>query len=209
MSDFDWIFGEDNEELETTRQLDEPRILKRKSKQIAINALRKEKAKSILTELPQSGESYHIISNGSFDYFSFCPIIIDYLKGYTEAFYGSTWTMSRYNVNELLGLIDSGKIGRASMMTGIYFKRRESAVYATLLEGFQERHQRFLCFECHAKIMLFNHKDTYIVIEGSANFTANPRLEQNVVTHSKELWEFHKSWMEEMFNAAPKENKPR
>lgn len=200
MSDFDWIFGDEEDELETARQLDTPRILKRESKQKAINALRKEKAKSILTELPANGESYHIISNGSFDYFNFCPIIIDYMKGYTEHFYGSTWTMSRYNVNELLGLIDAGKIGKISMMTGIYFKRRESAVYATLLEGLQERHQRFLCFECHAKIMLFNYKDTYIVMEGSANFTANPRLEQNVITQSKELWEFHKAWKEEMYS---------
>lgn len=199
MSDFGWMFG-DEDELETTRQLDEPRILKRESKIKAINALRKEKAKAILTDLPQQNESYHIISNGSFDYFNFCPIIIDYLHSYTEQFFGSTWTMSRYNVNDLLSLIDTGKIGRISMMTGIYFKRRESAVYATLLEGLQERHQRFLCFECHAKIMLFNHKNTYIVIEGSANFTANPRLEQNVITHSKALWEFHANWMNEMFS---------
>lgn len=207
MTDFDWIFGDDSEdELETTR-MPESTMLRRESKIKAIQALRREKAKAILTELPQRGESYHIISNGSFDYFNFCPIIIDYLHGYTEAFYGSTWTMSRYNVNELLGLLDAGKIGRISMMTGIYFKRRESAVYATLLEGLQERHQRFLCFECHAKIMLFNHKNTYIVMEGSANFTANPRLEQNVIIHDKALWQFHKAWMDEMYNATPKENK--
>lgn len=208
MTDFDWMFGDasDEDELETARMPD-ARILKRESKAKAIAALKKEKAKDILTALPAEGESWHIISNGSFDYFNFCPIIIDYLHGYTEQFFGSTWTMSRGNVLELLELIDSGKIGRISMMTGIYFKRRESAVYATLLEGLQERHQRFLCFENHAKIMLFNHKNTYIVMEGSANFTANPRLEQNVITQSKALWEFHWQWINEMFNAPSKENK--
>lgn len=206
MSDFDWIFDGNEDELETTRMPD-ARMLKRESKMKAIQALRKEKAKDILDGLPAEGESWHIISNGSFDYFNFCPIIIDYLHGYTEAFFGSTWTMSRYNVTELLSLYDAGKMGSIAMMTGIYFKRRESAVYATLLEGLQERNQRFLCFENHAKIMLFNHKNTYIVMEGSANFTANPRLEQNVITQSRALWEFHWQWINEMFNGKTKDKR--
>lgn len=36
-------------------------------------------------------------------------------------------------------------------------------------------------------------------MEGSANWTANPRTEQNIITNSRDVYEFHKSWLEEMF----------
>ena len=37
----------------------------------------------------------------------------------------------------------------------------------------------------------------YYMVEGSANWTANPRIEQNMITQSKELYNFHKGWMQE------------
>jgi len=196
--DFDWIW-QDNE-IETTRQPD-TRAIKFASKLRMITALKKEAAAAILTELPASGESLHIVSNGKFDYFSFVSVVLSLLpQTYSVHFYGSTWTMSRNNVTELFELFDSGKLGSLNMLTGTYFKRRESSVYATLLTGIQERQQRYIAFENHAKIMLFNHQDTYIVIEGSANFTANSRLEQTVIVNNRDLWAFHKAWMDEMLN---------
>ena len=47
--------------------------------------------------------------------------------------------------------------------------------------------------------MLFEAPPDFIVIEGSANFTANPRLEQNVMVNDEDLFRFHAEWMEEMF----------
>lgn len=197
MSDLSWMFGAS--EVETTRVVD-ARAIRREFKQEAVTKLKKEKAAEILQDLPAPGVSLHIISNGSFDYFNFAPLTIEMLGGRTEAFYGSTWTMNRANVMELFALYDDGKIGTIAMMTGTYFKRRESAVYAALLEGLQDRKQRFITFENHAKIMLFNNGTDYIVMESSANFTANPRLEQTVIVNDKALWEFHRSWMNEMFD---------
>lgn len=197
-NDFDWIWSDNT--LETTHA-PESRSLSRELKQQMITALKREKASEILTSLPAIGTSLHVISNGSFDYFSFVPIVIRLLRqSYTVAFYGSTWTMSRPNVVELFELFDKGQIGSIGILTGTYFKRRETAVYATLLEGIQQRGQRYIAFENHAKVMLFNHGDDYIVIEGSANFTANPRLEQTTIINDKPLWEFHRQWMNEMLN---------
>ena len=45
----------------------------------------------------------------------------------------------------------------------------------------------------------------YIVMEGSANWTANPRLEQFTVTNSRPLYDFHREWMEEMLLHPPKD----
>jgi hypothetical protein len=49
--------------------------------------------------------------------------------------------------------------------------------------GLIERGQRFLCFENHTKIMLLAAPPDWLVMEGSANFTANRRLEQNTISN--------------------------
>ena len=54
--------------------------------------------------------------------------------------------------------------------------------------------------ENHAKIILLNNGKDYITMEGSANFTANPRIEQNTVCNSRQLYEFHKGWMDEILS---------
>jgi hypothetical protein len=165
-----------------------------------IKALRREKAKRILTRLPAVGESLHIIQNGKFDFFDYIPIVID-LMGKADEGYFSTWTMNRENTQELFDIYDSEKLGKINIITGIYFKKRESAVYAMLMEYIIARKQRYITCKNHAKVTILCHKmkNQYITIEGSANMTANPRIEQSVITNSKQLYEFHREWMEELY----------
>jgi hypothetical protein len=67
-----------------------------------------------------------------------------------------------------------------------------------LFEGLKKRGQRMFSNENHSKITLMDNGVDFIVIEGSANFTANPRIEQFTVINSKELYDFHKKWMNEI-----------
>ena len=61
---------EDNSAKITSRKMKLREKIKTKS------FLKKEKADEVLDELPQVGESIHIVSNGSFDYFNLIPIAI-------------------------------------------------------------------------------------------------------------------------------------
>src|SRR5688500_4699840 len=115
--------------------------------------------------------------------------------------------MSRPNALELLELFDAGRIRKVTLFSGLYFKRRESAVYTTIATGLIDRGQRFLCFENHTKIILLAAGTDRIVIEGSANFTANPRVEQNTVTNDEELFNFHRAWMEDLLEKCQKKAK--
>lgn len=110
--------------------------------------------------------------------------------------------MNRDNCLEIFNLYDKRLIKSINILTGLYFKRRETSIYATLLEGLQKRKQRFICLENHAKVTLLCNYATenYIVIEGSANYTSNPRIEQYVISNDKETYDFHKSWMDEILN---------
>ncbi|HRK33039.1 MAG TPA: hypothetical protein PLJ47_00490 [Candidatus Hydrogenedentes bacterium] len=194
-ADTDWMFSD--AAIETTRELDAGRLLKRRPKHRKDRTLLKQEALAdVLTTIPAPGESWHLVSNAKFDFFSCVAVIVKHLGGKGVAFHGSTWTMSRSNVTELLSMFDAGAISSIAILTGTYFKRRETSVYATLLDGLQARGQRYVAFSNHAKVMLLANDTDHIVIEGSANFTANPRLEQYVITNDRDLYEFHRSWMD-------------
>ena len=193
----DWAL-DDAFSLETTRTLAGPRVLSRRPRRRNLSALRAEELTAFYTRLPEPGESLHIVSNGRFDYWHFAPVSLALLGRPADALYGSTWTMNRANVTELLDLYDTGKVRTVAIVTGTYFKRRESAVCNTLVSGLLDRKQRYRAFQNHAKVLLLAAPPDYLTIEGSANFTANPRLEQSVVTNDEDLYQFHRAWFEEM-----------
>lgn len=186
---------DDTSDAESTKIVSS-RILKRKSKDRYINGMKKEELSKLLDVLPEEGESFHLISNGKYDYYTFIPTILSHV-GHIDEFWGSTWTMNRANLEDLFSLFDSGKIDTMNIITGLFFKRRETSVYATLVDGMSRRKQKVKSCENHAKILLIRSGEKYYVVEGSANWTANPRIEQNMITQSKELYNFHRGWMQE------------
>jgi hypothetical protein len=188
--------------LETTANLDAPRLLlRRPSRRRNLSALRQEVLEDFYTFLPEAGESLHLVSNGKFDYWMFVPATLALLGRPAEQLYASTWTMSRSNVLDLFRLLDAGQLQTAAVLTGTYFKRRETAVANTLISGLAERGLRYRAFANHAKVLLLAAPPAYLSIEGSANLTSNPRLEQTVVTNDRDLYQFHRAWFEEMLGA--------
>ena len=105
-------------------------------------------------------------------------------------------------MDDELDLYDQGIFKTVNAITGEYFRQREATVYVLLETGLKERGQRLFSNKNHAKVSLLQIEDAYFVIEGSANFTANPRIEQFVLTNSKELFDFHRAWMETLLKKA-------
>jgi hypothetical protein len=200
---FSDLFGipRDAAQIET-RQTITPRIVRMDGKRTMIDETRKETAKNLLERLPDEGEFFHIISNGNFDYWHMIPVILEMSGMQSATLHASTWTLNRPNAMEMLALLDSGRISSISLLTGIYFKRRESAVYATIANGLLQRGSRIKCLENHAKVALISDGEQHFIMEGSANFTANPRIEQNIVARSAALYGHHKKWIEEAFTLA-------
>jgi hypothetical protein len=188
----------DKDTLETSKMPDQ-KTLKRKTKIELKKVRQREKLIEAITEIPKKGYSYHMVSVGLYDFYTIIPTFVGLLDG-IEILYGSTWTMNRDNAIDILSLFDKGLVKEINILTGLYFKRRETAVYSTLLNGLKERKQRFIASKNHTKIILMKKDENYIVTEGSANFTMNPRVEQFVMSNDKELFDFHKSWMEGLFN---------
>lgn len=188
--------------FDTEIEVDDVKISQRKIKiqeKLKVKSfLKKEKADAVLKELPGPNESVHIVSNGSFDYFTLIPIAIELLGGISNELYFSTWTMNLSNTRHLLKMFDEKKILRIRALTGLYFKKREAVVFNELYEGLKERGQRIFSNANHSKVTLLNNDSDFITICGSANFTANPRIEQFTINNNQLLYNFHKQWMNEI-----------
>ncbi len=156
--------------------------------------------------LPAPGEAVHCTTGGKFELFTWVPEIVTWL-GSVDSLYASTWTCSRVNAAELFQLADGGKIGPIHFVTGLYFKRRESAVYSYLLENLRQRGGTYRAFPNHSKVLLLANEAQghYLTVEGSGNFTANPQHEQETIINDRGLWEFHRQWFAEMLTAVPEE----
>ncbi len=196
--DFDTAF-ERNGTFEDSKNDITSRKIKIRSKIKFENKLKRESVNNLVDELPLESESLHIISNGSFDYFTLVPAVIEMTGSQIEEFYFSTWTMSHNNVIQILDLYDRNYIKNINALTGEYFKTRESTVYNILNLGCEERGQRVVASKNHSKITLLKTEKDFYVIEGSANFTANPRIEQFTLINSEGLFNFHKEWMDSIF----------
>ena len=195
--DFDMF---DNRDCKETTYNISARQFRQNAKILTINAMKKESLEDVFKTLPEENEYIHLIGNGKYDYYTFIPVMISRLS-HIDELYGSTWTMNRSNCEDLFKRFDSGDIGNMSIITGLYFKRRETAVYASLVEGLNKRGQKFISCENHAKVILIKFGNAYYVIEGSANWTSNPRIEQNVIVRSEKLYKFHQDWMDEIFRS--------
>ena len=196
------LFGSDmlQQQVETTHKISARKLVMQNRREL-ISKLKKQKAKKVLESLPAPGVALHIVSNGAFNYWNFVPLIAELApRAITEAYF-STWTMNRACCVELFSLMDEGKLGKVSLITGLYFKRREAAVYTHLMTGLAKRGMRLRSLENHTKVTLMAAPPDFYVMEGSANFTNNPRIEQNTITNDETLWRFHAEWIEETLNA--------
>lgn len=190
--------------LQSPNGLKTPRMMKIDAKQRFLSMMKMETLSAVMNELPKPGECWHLISNGKFDFWTFVPVLVKLAGGKVDAMHASTWTLSRSNANEMLAMLKSRQIGAISLLTGEEFKSRETAVYGTLVEGLLKHNQKYLSCANHAKVLLLRNAatSTWLTVEGSANFTSNPRIENYVITNEQNVYEFHWSWIEEMLNGA-------
>lgn len=169
-----------------------PRKLITKLKQDRKKAMRQETADKILDRLPEPDEQIHILSNGKFDYWGLISRAMEMTPGHIQMLFCSTWTMNLPIARDLVRLLHDGKIVSVTCWLNNYLKSREPHVWAYLQEHLGALNQKIFATENHAKIAAWNNdRGQHFVFSGSANLTANPRIEQNFITQSKELFDFY------------------
>ena len=163
-------------------------------------------AANLLGRLPAAGEAHHMIACGKFALWDLVPAAIRQAGGELRDLHIATLGLSKSNVAELCNYLDDGRIGRVSLLCSHYFKGTSKPIFQYAAEELSHRQAaRFLCLRSHAKLLLMDFGDRQLVAEASANLRSCSNIEQITLIGSRELYDFHRTWIDELFTANAKE----
>ena len=158
-----------------------------------------------IEQLPGSGESLHGIMRGNYNAWDFVPAVLQLASPVTiDHLFVATLGFNKANAGELMLLLDSGKIRSCTFICSCYFRDTSSDIYQPLAAGLLERRQKVAAVRSHAKLLGFAMSDgRHFLIESSANLRSCRNIEQFALHADRDLYEFHKGWIDSLFAAWP------
>ena len=172
--------------------------------------LRKVKAAaSQIGRLPDESEAIHCILGGDFNGFDLIPAMLDLSGAPFAALYITTLGFNLANNAQLCDLIDRGAIRSATVLCSEYFASHDPQLYAESQRNLAARGHRIRAARNHSKLILAQTAASlpanatvhprYFVAESSANLRTCNNLEQLTLIQSRDVYEFHAAWIEEVF----------
>jgi len=157
--------------------------------------------------LPAPGCSLHGIMRGNFSYADLVPAVLRLAAPATLTHVSATTLGFSVRASSMfLRLIDSGQIGTVDFVVADFFARADADVCRQFRADLESRGSRFVSARCHAKLLLFETTNgEHYTSESSANIRACRSIEQFCLTNDPELFQFHQSWITELFANVAKE----
>lgn len=164
---------------------------------------KREGADFIISEIgiPPPGHSIDFISRGEANAGGFYEAIKEMWGGKVEEACIATWIINRYYIDMLLSDIQSGALKNLTFVISNRMRQlgHHAGNFNFLLSVFsKETNISVRVANSHAKTFGMTNGKDYICIDGSANWTDNPRLENYTITNSKEKFDFKRKWMTEI-----------
>jgi hypothetical protein len=169
-------------------------IARRTSALVMRRAKSESELASLLPPVLKKGTSYHVISAGNIDSFSFIRHIV---KGIPIDFLMlSTWCMLLDDAKCLFALQAAGRIDQIRLCFGEIMPISYPETYDYVAKMERDSRCKVAIARNHSKIMLgYNvDQDAAYVVESSANINTNPRIEQTAIHTSKRLYEFYEDF---------------
>jgi hypothetical protein len=171
-------------------------------------------AADALTVLPEEeGQSVHCLMTGLYDLMHLLIVLLDRLGSPCAIMRVATLSLSRRNVQEMVALLDAGKIGRLDLLTSDFFRKHDDDIFAELCQEFHARGQRVAAARSHCKIVCLLLEDgRRYVLHGSPNLRTNHNIEQFGIERDAELHAHYDTWLDSMVTAhevRPTDNPPK
>lgn len=165
----------------------------------ARRAIMFKEAKELLAALPGPGEAVHAVMTGRYDLMLLLVALLDLHPAPCRRLRIATLCYNRRNAVELLGLLESGKVGGLTLLASSFFKdhnkeldewfRGELAAYPG---------SKTAAARSHCKVVCFDFADgAGLVLEGSANLRTNGNREQLALINDRALHDFHATWIDD------------
>ena len=154
----------------------------------------------LLGKLPEKNEQIRIITQKSFNAFAILLYIAE--KVNIEELILGVFRIDKNSVTGIKELYESMNIKQITIILSSFFiQTKKPEQSAQMLIEFAKDKENIKIVFCwnHTKIMgVKTNDDKYYIVEGSGNMTDNAKIEQYLFEQSKEMFYFHKSWMEEL-----------
>lgn len=140
------------------------------------------------------GECISYMSNGNWSMYHLADAILKKI-GPCDL-YIATWSISEFSARTLCQWLDEGQVTSVKALFDFRSKNRHPAAFHLAKHSFS----KVKIALCHAKVSVFVNasKNKYISVNGSPNWTENPRIESGVIISSKLTAEKHIKWINEM-----------
>jgi hypothetical protein len=138
----------------------------------------------------EPGVMYNVITQKSINAFSILLSIIGNHE-YVDELTILTYRMSYKTLKTIELLIDDGKIKKTNITVNDNFRTLLREKAREMLRIAEAGKIRFSTAPSHAKISLIQAGDNYITIQGSGNYSTNPKIEQYTIVNDRELYEFY------------------
>jgi hypothetical protein len=156
------------------------------------------KAAEVIPHLPAEGESLHTLLTGFFDFALVLTCVLRSRPCPCDHARVSTLSFGRKNVQEIVGWIDDGLVGRLTLLCADFMAKASPEVYqGAVAELVERRGQVVGSGRCHAKVVTLAFADGLrLSFEGSANLRTNRNLENLCVVNDPGLHDFHAAWID-------------
>lgn len=142
-----------------------------------------------LTRLPTPGEIFFLLSEGSFNAFTFIPLIAKRFP--VKELFASTYSISRRVVEAVIEMHDKGMIEQVTLLVSESMIKRNPVTIDNLMAMAKDRpNVNVLYAWVHAKVCLLRTHEFHYVIEGSGNWAENAQYEQYLLANDKGLYDF-------------------
>jgi len=153
---------------------------------------------SLLDILPKDlkeGHSVHVVTGGDVDSLSYLKCVLR-VQNLDHCLF-STWCMAAEDILQFDNWLDQGRIRKLDAYVGEIFPTSYKVEWRMLQDLFQ-RHKcgRIAVFRNHSKIYAGVGEKFAFGIETSANINTNPRTENGCITIGREIYEFYKSYFD-------------
>jgi len=149
-------------------------------------------------ELPsiEKGTIYNIVTQKIINPYGF--ILVACKHAPINHLYIATYSINLKAIEILMNLLDSGMIKRFTLVLNCNMKWKMKGQHVHLLEEEKKRDNfQIIKKYSHAKVTLIDQADRKLVIQGSGNYSENPKIEQYTICDDQNLFDFHRGWMED------------
>ena len=161
----------------------------------------RQSATKLLTPLPTSGTTLHLILPGTFTPLDLIWALLEILDQQADTLRLATLGFSNQNVDDLVDMLDAGTVKSLSLICSRYFAATSKPIFEHAQRELPRRGCRLLATRSHAKVMLIEAGTVRWVFEGSGNLRSCVCLEQVALCNDPELFQFHTKWFDHVMES--------